>query len=225
MIEGEGSGQAGGAASKLRWAAGATGIRVQRYNTAGAAGTTEPGFNAGDGSIIRGLNLVGSHSGTEGDYHGIHLRARAVIEDCRIENFQGDGIYANVVTGGSPEGNVNNSAINRVSVWGCRRGLYFDGADTNACLVTMLDASGNRSWGVDDSSFLGNTYVACHTAANGWDGAIGSIPTACTQGGNRYYVKPGQEAWCSANPPTGAASDNQGWGYIGPGGAYNGVVP
>jgi len=88
----------------------------------------------------------------------------------------------------------------------------------------MLDASGNRTWGVDDSSFLGNTYLACHVAGNGWDGALGSIPTACTHGGNRYYVKLGQAAWCSANAPSGTTADNQGWGYIGPGGPYSGVV-
>jgi hypothetical protein len=223
-IGGEGSGQAGGAATKLRFAAGTTGIRIQRYNTAGANGTTDPGFNAGDGSIIRGLNLIGGYSGTEGEYHGIHLRARAVIEDCRIEDFQGDGIHANVATGGSPEGNANNSVVNRVSVWRCRRGLFFDGADTNACLVTMLDASSNRSWGVEDSSFLGNTYLACHVASNGWDGAIGSVPTACTHAGNRYHVKAGQAAWCALNAPSGTSADNQGWGHVGPGGTYNGVV-
>ena len=223
-IEGEGSGQAGGTATKLRWAAGVTGIRIQRYNTSGAAATVQPGFNAGDGTIIRGLNLVGGHAGIEGEYHGIQLRARAVIEDCRIEDFQGDGIHANAATGSPPEGNANNSVVNRVSVWRCRKGLFFDGADTNACLVTMLDASGNRTWGIDDSSFLGNTYLACHAAGNGWDGALGSIPTACTHNGNRYYVKAGQAAWCSTNAPTGTATDNQGWGYIGAGGIYNGVV-
>ncbi len=223
-IEGEGGGQAGGVASKLRWAAGVTGIRVQSYNTEGADGTTVPGYNAGAGSIIRGLCLVGGYSGTEGEFHGLHLRARAVIEDCRIENFQGDGIHANAVSGGSPEGNANNSVINRASVSRCRRGLFFDGADTNACLVTMLDASGNRSWGIEDSSFLGNSYLACHVAANGWDGALGSTPTACTHEGNRYFVKSGQAEWCAANAPSGTSADNQGWGHIGPGGTYSGVV-
>jgi hypothetical protein len=224
IVEGEGSGLAGGRASKLRWAAGATGIRVQRHNTTGAEATIASGQNGGDGSIIRGLSLVGGHSGTEGEFHGIHLRARAVVEDCFITDFQGDGIHSNVATGGSPEGNANNSVINRVSTWRCRRGLFFDGADSNACLVSMLDASGNRTWGVDDSSFLGNTYIACHTAGNGWDAGLGSIPTACTHSGKRYYVKTGQAAWCSANAPTGTTADNQGWGYAGPGGAYNGVV-
>ena len=224
VIEGEGSGLAGGRATKLRWAAGATGIRVQRHNTSGAEAVVASGQNGGDGSIIRGLNLVGGHAGVEGEYHGIHLRARAVVEDCFISDFQGDGIHSNVATGGSPEGNANNSVINRVSVYRCRRGLFFDGSDSNACLVSMLEASANRTWGIDDSSFLGNNYVACHVAANGWDGALGSIPTACTHGGKRYYVKAGQAAWCSINAPSGTTADNQGWGHIGPGGTYNGVV-
>jgi hypothetical protein len=225
VIEGEGSGLSGGKATKLRWAAGATGIRVQRHNTSGAEVMITSGQNGGDGSIIRGLNLVGGYAGTEGEFHGIHLRARAAIEDCFISDFQGDGIHSNVATGGSPEGNANNSVVNRVSVYRCRKGLFFDGADSNACLVSMLEASANRTWGVDDSSFLGNNYVACHVAANGWDGAQGSIPTACTHSGKRYYVKVGQAAWCSANAPTGTTADNQGWGHIGAGGTYNGVVP
>jgi hypothetical protein len=224
VVEGEGSGLAGGRATKLRWSAGATGIRVQRHNTSGAEATIASGQNGGDGSIIRGLNLVGGFEGNEGEFHGIHLRARAVIEDCFISDFQGDGIHSNVVTGGSPEGNANNSVINRVSVYRCRKGLFFDGADSNACLVSMLEASGNRTWGIDDSSFLGNNYVGCHVASNGWDGALGSVPTACTHSGGRYYVKAGQAAWCSTNPPTGTAADNQGWGHIGPGGTYNGVA-
>ena len=224
VIEGEGSGLAGGRATKLRWAAGATGIRVQRHNTSGAQAIIASGQNGGDGSIIRGLNLVGGHAGTEGEFHGIHLRARAVIEDCFITDFQGDGIHCNVATGGTPEGNANNSVINRVSVYRCRRGLFFDGADSNACLVTMLEASANRTWGIDDSSFLGNTYLGCHAAANGWDGALGSLPTACTHNGHRYFVKPGQASWCSTNAPTGTTTDNQGWGYVGPGGGYNGVA-
>ncbi len=196
---------------------------MQRFNTAGASGTTAPGFNAGDGSIIRGLYLQGGYAGTEGEVHGIHLRARALIEDCFITGFQGDGIYCNVAAGGSPEGNANNIVINRVRIEHCRKGLFFDGADSNASLITMLDASHNRTWGVDDSSFLGNTYVGCHAAANGWDGALGSIPTGCTFGGNRYFVKAGQAAGATANAPTGTAADNAWWGYSGPGGVYNGV--
>lgn len=224
VIEGEGTGQFGGDASKLRWSAGATGIRVQRHNTAGATGVVATGFNAGDASIIRGLCLKGGHAGTEGEFHGIHLRARALVEDCYISNFQGDGVYSNNVSGGAPEGNANNVVINRVTVRDCRRGLYFDGSDSNACLISMLDASVNRTWGVEDSSFLGNTYVGCHLAANGWEGAVGSTPTACTHGGNRYYVKPGQAAGASTNAPTGAAGDNMWWGHIGPGGVAAGLA-
>jgi hypothetical protein len=82
-----------------------------------------------------------------------------------------------------------------------RTGFFFDGADANACSVTGCDARANRQWGFWDSSFLGNTFVGCKTASNGWDGALGSIPTACTIGNNRFYVKPGQATGASTNPP------------------------
>jgi hypothetical protein len=231
IIEGEGTGLAsGGKASKLRWDAGATGIRVQRYDTIGDDDEQAGGFNAGDSSIIRGLYLEGGYdgAGTEGEFHGIHLRARAVIEDVSIHLFEGDGIYANTTAGGAPganpEGVVNLSVINRVSITECRNGLFWDGADSNANLIQMLDVRGNRKWGVLDSSFLGNTYVGCHAAGNGWDGALGSIPTAATLSGNRYYPKPGQDANWGTTSPTGTTADNAVWGYIAAGGVYNGVA-
>jgi hypothetical protein len=45
--------------------------------------------------------------------------------------------------------------------------LYLDGPDANAGVAIQLDCSDNRGWGIYDSSFLGNTFIACHTAANG----------------------------------------------------------
>jgi len=44
--------------------------------------------------------------------------------------------------------------------------LLVDGADVNAGVVTALDCSSNGGWGINDSSFLGNTYVACHVDGN-----------------------------------------------------------
>ena len=102
----------------------------------------------------------------------------------------------------------------------------FCSSDVNAWAVTAFNGNSNRMWGIWDSSFLGNTYVGCHVAGNGWDGAVTSgngIPTGCTMGGNRYYVKRDQEAGASTNAPSGTTADNVWWGYVAAGGVYSGV--
>ena len=218
IIEGEGVGLGGVAYStKLRWAAGATGIRIQRFNTSGAGtvdGTTHSG---GDGTILRGLHLYGGYAGVEAEWHGVHAKARLAIEDCKIENFQGDGVYAVCVAGSgtATEGNANVCRVTSVSVSNCRNGLYIAGADTNIWTLSHLDLGFNRQWGVWDASFLGNSYFGCHAEANGQ--TPGTPPTMVSHGGNFYCVKAGQEAGAATNAPSGSAGDNAWWYYISPG--------
>jgi hypothetical protein len=222
IIEGDGP-----LTTTLEWAAGKTGIIVQRVNTADGLSGDVPVWSVGggDGSTIRMLGIKGGFAGTEGEFHGIALRARANLADLQISNWQGDGIYSVAAAGGGEvEGNVNCAQVSRVTSLNNRCGLFVDGADTNAWLVQGCDFRNNRTWGVWDSSFLGNSYVGCHVAGNGWDGAATSIPTGCTVNGNRYYVRAGQAAGASTNAPTGTTADNSWWGYQGAGGTYWGVV-
>jgi hypothetical protein len=222
IIEGDGSGTAGSAVTQLEWDDGVTGIRIQAHNTSGAS-STGSGYS-GFGSIIRGMALIGGYSATEGEYHGIHLRTRATIEDCLIAIWPGDGIYStcSAGSGGATEGNSNGTMINRCRLQFCRSGIFCDGADVNAWSINGVDSTLNRRWGIHDDSFLGNTYIGCHTASNGWDGAASSIPTACTYSGERYAVIPGQEAGASTNAPSGTSADNTWWVHIGAGGTYSG---
>jgi hypothetical protein len=44
--------------------------------------------------------------------------------------------------------------------------MYVDGDSSNAGVITGCSAAGNSGWGFYDSSFLGNTYVGCHTEDN-----------------------------------------------------------
>jgi hypothetical protein len=173
ILEGENAGEAGGGATVLRWAANTTGIRVQRFNTSGATTLDAATHSGGDASVIQRLYLKGAYSGIEGEFHGIHLRARATIRDCYIENFQGDGIHIKASAAGTPEGNANNFEITRAFVASCRNGLYVEGGDVNAGTIRALDSNYNRMWGVNDNSFLGNSYIGCHTAGN----ALGAYRT------------------------------------------------
>jgi hypothetical protein len=171
VLEGGATGFDVGKATKFTFPAGVTGIRVQAYNTSGANTKDSVTHRGGDGSIIRGIALFGGYTSVDGEYHGIQLRARAVIENVFIHNFEGDGIHiaagvSNANGADPPCGNANNWRIVGGRIQHCRNGLFTDGADVNAGSCTSLDCTANRSWGIYDSSFLGNTYVACHTATN-----------------------------------------------------------
>lgn len=201
IIEGESVGGVGPGSTVLKWANGTTGIRTQYNDTTGATGTKTPVSNYGISSL-KNLLLYGSYtSGAESEAYGIHARSHMTAEDVGIFNFAGDGVYQRNTAGGSPDGNSNVSFFKNVFVQGCRNGFYADGADTNASTFIACNASVNRQWGFWDSSFIGNTYLGCHTAANGWDGAITSIPTGSTLNNIRFYVKPGQATGASTNTP------------------------
>jgi hypothetical protein len=222
IVEGEGTGFGGVPyAAKLRWAAGTTGIRVQAYDTSGASSVdnVNPHFS-GAGSLIRGLHLYGGYAGTESEHHGIHAKVRIGVEDCLIENFEGDAIYAHCSagSGGPDEGNANNCRLIGVVGTGNRDGLNIDGADTNIWTVMGCDFSLNRRWGYNDSSFLGNSYFGCHADSNGL--VPGSAPSVVTYSGNRYCARVGG-AW--SNAPSGTTADSADWYYMGAGAAQSGA--
>ena len=213
----EGSGVADGAGTTFKFPAGVTGVRVQRFNTAGAGGTRAAAVGA-DRSILRDLRLRGAYAGTEAEAHGVHLRASAILENVIVTSFEGDGVHINAVAGSSTaEGNANLFSLRKVRAVLNRNGFFIDGDNCNAGMLEGCDASSNRQWGFWDSSFLGNSYFACHSDANGL--VAGTVPSVVTQGGNRYCVKTGQEGGATTNAPSGTTSDNSWWYYMGLGGA------
>ena len=172
---GQSSGQGDVNPCRLRWDANITGIIVHRSNTIGA--TTETATTAGSASRIEGLHLD-SGGGTiaavtdDTKGHGIWLRARAQLIDLTIMNFPGNGINILATAGsGDParEGNSNNWVIDGARIIDNHlSGIFVDGADVNAGSCKDADCSGNGRWGIWDSSFLGNIYIGCHTASNGF---------------------------------------------------------
>lgn len=155
-------------ATRLAFAANTNGLIVQRYNT----GTTGKG---GDGTIIENVSVVTksyAQSGSAiptGTGSGIWLRARATIRNCTTAGFAEYGvkIIASAGAGGVDEGNANCWKVENLrTIQNRLAGLYVDGADANAGLAFAVDSSSNLGQGIYDSSFLGNTFVGCHTAAN-----------------------------------------------------------
>jgi len=198
---------------------------VQTYTTSGAGTKDSATHASGQGSIIRGFGLRGAYATTltEKEAHGIHLRARATVEDVYVQQFEGDGIY--IVASSANGENANEWAVNRAFVNNCRNGMYLSGSDANAGTSNLFDAENCRQFGIYDTSFLGNTHIAPSAAGCGIrlenDGAT-CAATVVSYNGNRYGCISGQEAGASTNAPSGTTADNTWWYYLGAGDAATG---
>jgi hypothetical protein len=211
VIWGAGAGMAGGQPTVFVFPANSRGIVVNRYNTLGDGVESSP-TTAADGSIIQGIELRGS--GTSTTAHGIWLRARAIVRDCVVSGFGGNGVHivAGAGAGGAEEGNANNWRLDNVRCTGNGEwGLFVDGPDANAGTCIGLDVSASGSGGIWDSSFLGNTYIGCHTATNGSQVSGKNSTRNRTSlvwfGGMRYYAAPGatEQQLIDTQPGTNSA--------------------
>lgn len=120
------------------------------------------------GAELSGLTV--KSDGTP-DRDGVRVSSKCHIEDCQFQGFRdGVAILADArssIDNGTPYENANNTSLRGVrAVSNTRHGFFVDGSDTNVCLFDQCDAMSNTAIGFFDSGFLGNTYVACHTADN-----------------------------------------------------------
>ena len=222
VIEGEGSGRFGpgaGGCSRLRWAAGTSGLRIQFPTTSGDLAVDSTTHDGAGGVVLKQLMIEGGYAGTEGDFHGLVCRTVTTGEDLYIRNWPGEGIKGwagNVIGFGNAGGNFSVSCFKSVRIENCRIASDVRGSDANVVSFLNCEAIANRQAGfVDDNGAGSNTYIGCHCASNGV--VSGNIPTQCTYSGNHYAVKWGQESGASTNAPSGSASDNAYWLYIEPG--------
>lgn len=220
IIEGETSAGYGGMASVIKWSAGTSGFRVQRYNTSGDSTVGVTGFPGGDGSIIRQLGLVGGFTSTEAEKHAIHAKARCTVIDVYAINWEGDALHSDSSVGDGTTANLIQAI--RLSTQNCRCSTFMKGGDNNAGYFESISGILNRQANVWDRSFLGNSYQMPHGAAiarTSYNDGVTIPVTFCHFGGNHYFSIIGQEAWASANSPTGTTASNQGWFFHSAGGA------
>lgn len=174
-LHGDGCGNRGPGAPQLKFPIGVAGIVVNSYDTEGP--TTSPptvvsSTTTAAGTIIEGLQIVGTRYGAT--THGIELRTRALIRNCWVTEFSGNGIHIEANEAPTPPaeptdpvGNANNFRVEGGRVDYCTgHGFYTNGRDVNAGYVIGLDSSWNGGVGIYDSSYLGNTYIACHVEHN-----------------------------------------------------------
>ena len=241
IIEGEGGsgiGAGGGAATMLRWGPNTTGIRIQSEHTEGASTYDSVAHFSGGFTTLRQLYLhgpadLGTGSPrvaglTEGEYHGIHAKAAIFVDNVQVEGWQGDALYAHNTSGShdADEGATNCSRAYNCTFRNCRNGVSLAGGDANAWVFVGCNFLYNRACGVDDRSFLGNSYIHPHTNGNGVTAdnlGTSDFPAyVVSNGGSRYCPVQGQEAAASTTAPTGTA-DTSVWLYLGAGATGNGV--
>lgn len=124
--------------------------------------------NGSDGALLTGFSIInrGGGGGTLGS--GVVMNARVNVQRVLVKGFRVDGFQVIADSSVAPGfNNANNWRMQDCSaVSNGRHGLYTDGGDANAGNCLGFDARSNGGWGIFDSSFLGNNYVGCHTAAN-----------------------------------------------------------
>jgi hypothetical protein len=221
------SGRNGTPATILKWPAGVTGIVVHRANTI-PGGSESPNTTAADGTIIEHLSLISTvitgPGGTSKSSHGIYMRAAAMVNCCTINDWGGDGIHIAAAAGygGASEGNANGWRVVDCFIVRTENGVFCDGPDVNAGSCIGLSTVYIRRWTVWDSSFLGNTWINCQSAAGGREtNAAGTIlySTAFTKyGGVHYQIHPSAAA--DAGITTTPGTNSSVWVPIGTNGYY-----
>jgi hypothetical protein len=225
-LKGNGAGMGGGTiATRLFFPVNTCGIRVNRSDTLGESGPIA-GTTRADGSIIEGFYIEGSGTALDLKKSLIHLRARATVRDCWLAGSAGAGIlvWADTTAPDWTYGNANNWKIDTVRCqFHMGGGVYIRGGDANAGKGEAIDASGNAAYGIADYSFLGNTWVGCHTDANGLDGDAGLTHTSMVSDGTwRYRLIHGQDASGAGTAPTAGAS-NAVWKLVSSGNIGSGI--
>jgi hypothetical protein len=120
---------------------------IHDFTVSGAFGGQSQGFN---NDTAHGIVITG---------------ATNRIERVGTNAFDGDGFQLN---GSSSIANIN-AIIHCSGSYNGRYGINILGGDANANQIESFNATGNAQWGIRDGSFLGNTWVNAHTAANGLD--------------------------------------------------------
>lgn len=118
-------------------------------------------------SRIEDLWLHSSGGTNATDTEGILMESPGYLWLVRVDNFPGYGIRVDAGASRTPSTNANHWEMHSCRcLSNGKSGLYVNGPDGNAGTVISLDSTSNTEWGVFDESFLGNTYIACHTNSN-----------------------------------------------------------
>ena len=113
------------------------------------------------------------------DAHGVQMRwTFNKMENVFVRGFSGNGIE---IGGSTPYSGSNHwSLINCSSTNNKGHGLYVAGGDSSAGVAMRFNSSDNNKSGIWDGSFLGNTYIGCHTRDNNQNNLTSGGPQPVT---------------------------------------------
>lgn len=161
ILRGTGSPMGNGyGACRLKFPTGVLGVAIH------SAQSSSTGKDAA-GTLIENLTITTTRGSAalEAGKYGVYARTKFCLRNTLVSLFGDAGVF---ITGeAGVTGNVNNWYLDR-----CRiaengyAGLYVLGPDANAGTAVSVDCGSNLGIGIRDSSFLGNTYIGCHTNAN-----------------------------------------------------------
>lgn len=217
-ILGAGSAQNANAISTvIRFGKNSNGFVFNHDNTHGdgvgtqglATSSTLEGVSLWGGNVeVDGAGAVTTYgAGNSSKGHGVRIRTPFVrLIDVFAAFFGEDGFHINCTagSGGYTEGNANSFYLaNCQAQYNRGNGFLTAGNDANAGTVNSCSAISNGGCGFKEYSFLGNSYIQCHSRDNGVaDPTRGNGPTGtCRHKTDCYYVVAGQEASASATEP------------------------
>ena len=191
--------------SKLKFLSNTIGFNV-RYPSDSISGVS--------GTLIKDLFITAAATtgSVDSTKHGINSNAPVFIENVSVTGFSGHGINLQGPQGNPFKGNVDFSSVKRCYLTYNYDGLHIEGGDGNACLVEECNLSLNRRWGLNDRSFLGNTYIANHAASN--CSTTGQKTLVC-QGGHTYAALRSGKNLKNPGKDAGWESDWYDFGAIG----------
>lgn len=207
QIYGSGSNLQGYSGSAIFFASGQCGIICQSWDTAGVTSTkTNDGIVTGaNGTNIKDISVISKGGTLEAQQHGILAKCAVILERVHAFDFGGDGIR--IIASTPSTGNANGAIL--YNCGGTRNGmcgLYIAGADVNSIKNYGFQAYSNRMFGLNDSSFLGNTHLGYEPGGNGLQGqgpawGTGYAGASVHYAGNLYMVRPGAHVAARTTTP------------------------
>jgi hypothetical protein len=152
--------------SVLYFDSGVPGVMIQSNSDAplAADGVDDWQYAGATWCTISGVAIMSVGGGTT-DTHGIVIRAVTKLSEVYVRHFGGDGVRVEADAGSAnpvPYGNASNTTLHHVECGGNGGdGFRINGRDASACLLSACKSIANGGWGFNDTSLLGNTYLAC----------------------------------------------------------------
>ena len=142
-------------------------IESAGYMSSAPGGTTDA-TGAATGATDSNPGGAAAREGGASEVYGVWLQAGATLRRCAILGFEGDGIHVGIAAGeggSAPQGSTSAWAVDDCRIDQCGgNGLFAEGNRPGVC--TLLEATTNGGWGIDDHSASGNTYVQCRAEGN-----------------------------------------------------------